>query len=452
MENTESQDLTPNTKKQPQDYDFSKGYQNGLYGVEKNSYQNFLEGNIRSQTLAYQIADRIEEKKSLEDRLQQIRLGASHFNERLQMHRFNLETNATKTERLQHQLSQSDEQLLRYRTEKQEKREDYSLLAGIIFVVAGAIFMAGDLIISHEIVAYALNIRNTTEAWLFAGGLAALSILFKPVYDRIFEKSFKANENIPRKYLWLKGSVVIFALLTLFVLGWFRFEAYRINEQKSNINRLINTLQTEDMKPETIAQVEKLLATQQSLGMQLVNSLWGLFAFVLTGILFAISGAICLGIGLPILQFYWRHWVQIPIKITILKNRGKRTTRKVEKQEALLAREKTHYEICSFEIQTHTEKTTLENRLATLREDLNDLLQQKMAADMESRVSLYQDGYESGFALQQGENRFVEEAVSPSHESDNRLIVKELPLKNKSQRNRPYLALRQMIFENLRND
>ena len=64
------------------------------------------------------------------------------------------------------------------------------MLAGIIYLAAGITFIFGDLIISHEIVAYALNIRDNYEAWAFAIGLAMLSVLLKPAYDRLVEQPF----------------------------------------------------------------------------------------------------------------------------------------------------------------------------------------------------------------------------------------------------------------------
>ena len=80
-----------------------------------------------------------------------------------------------------------------YAKRRTKASPDYSLFAGLLFLVAGISFLAGDLIISHEIVAYALNIRNPNEAWAFAVGLAMVSILLKPAYDRLIEQPYQEN-------------------------------------------------------------------------------------------------------------------------------------------------------------------------------------------------------------------------------------------------------------------
>ena len=380
--------------------EYLKGYQNGINNADKIDFQGYLENKVRYENMIFEINDKIETKADLISRISIAKQECSHYHERMQAHHHNIEIKNARLGRLGERLGFLKNKIEKYNIETDNHFEEYSVLAGIIFFAAGIIFMTGDLIISHEIVAYALNIRNNTEAWLFAGGLACLSILFKPVYDRLFEKIYKkqSSEGPTKNYIKLKGVLVIFAIITLFVLGWFRFEAYRINEQKSNLNRLISSLQEENMGPERIKQIEALLAQQQGLSAQLVNSFWGLFSFVLTGILFAVSGAICLGIGLPILQFYWRIWMQIPLKMLSLNVKKKKVTKKIEKEEAILAGEKTHYSITNFEFESRNDLSSLENDLKNVIAEINELQKQKSEAESDYMVSMYLDGYANGAA------------------------------------------------------
>jgi hypothetical protein len=64
-------------------------------------------------------------------------------------------------------------------------------------------------------VAYALNIHNTVEAWSFAVGLAMVSILLKPAYERLIESPYSDGESAKAKktYAWFKGVTVVFAVV-----------------------------------------------------------------------------------------------------------------------------------------------------------------------------------------------------------------------------------------------
>ncbi|MFB0908463.1 MAG: hypothetical protein QMB03_09350, partial [Spirosomataceae bacterium] len=186
----------------------------------------------------------------------------------------------------------------------------------ILYLLAGVAFVAGDLIISHEIVAYALNIRNNVEAWLFAIGLASLSILLKPAYERLVEQPYlnDYHEKTTRIYGYFQTFLVVFAMGTMVVLGWFRYEAYKTDKLKDGINKQIQALQLESQPIDPsqpvdnqalILKMDEKLQAFDSLNMTLVNSTWALLSFVLSGVLFAVAGAICLGIAFPILHTFW---------------------------------------------------------------------------------------------------------------------------------------------------
>ncbi|WP_420154812.1 hypothetical protein [Siphonobacter sp.] len=233
----------------------------------------------------------------------------------------------------------------------------YSLFAGLLYFVAGLSFVAGDLIISHEIVAYALNIRNTTEAWFFAVGLAMVSVLLKPVYDRLIEGPYLQNQEKSQKlYASFKITLAIFSVLTLFVLGWFRYEAYRTDKMKQAITQNIKNLQlqqADQTSASAILQVEKQMQQVDVLNQGLVTSPFALASFVLSGVLFAVAGAVCLGVSFPILQGFWFRWLQAGPKLKRLRKL------RLQKQQRLA---ETEGSLSEHLIQ----KGTLENKLSFL--------------------------------------------------------------------------------------
>ncbi|NJK83168.1 MAG: hypothetical protein HC912_04470 [Saprospiraceae bacterium] len=97
------------------------------------------------------------------------------------------------------------------------------------------------------------------------------------------------------------------------MLGLFRYEAYKTDKLKETLTQSIMLDQNEELSQEQMDKIKEKTDNLNSLNQQLVNTPSGLYAFVLSGILFAIAGAVCLGISFPILVSYTRIWFQIPM-------------------------------------------------------------------------------------------------------------------------------------------
>ncbi|HHP7237084.1 hypothetical protein [Longibacter sp.] len=191
---------------------------------------------------------------------------------RLQQRHRNLETGIEATE--QEQLA---------------KKKRGSVLYATLYTIAGVFFIAGDVIMSREIVANALKLPGTVEPWVFAIGLAMLAILVKPAYDRLVEDRYWDGRTG-----WFTATISVCAtgaLATLWILGAFRSTAFVSNTKMQRLTTEL--LQTQD--PGRIAEIEAQVGMLQQ---SLIASPLGYWAFVLSGVLFALAGAVCLGIGL----------------------------------------------------------------------------------------------------------------------------------------------------------
>jgi uncharacterized membrane protein YciS (DUF1049 family) len=387
--------------------DFQHGYTSGVEGVNRETYEGYLSSQINTDWLT----ERIQEKRTKLANLDQQLIDATDAN---RLAYADLQNHVLQVERLNRQvnLREADRQAIETeRYQLQERRAkaspDYSLLAGILFLLAGISFLAGDLIISHEIVAYALNIRNTNEAWAFAVGLAMVSILLKPAYDRLIEKPYQENpEQNATKYQRFKIALAVFSVLTLAVLGWFRYEAYRTDQLKAAINKSVRQLQlntdptaaTQQLSPSTLSKIEKQLSESSELNLALVNSPWALLSFVLSGILFALAGAVCLGIALPVLSAFWFRWLQADIKLGKLRRRLKRLDKEIAPLEGQLAEQRTRQQVLQHNLDLLPSLDELKSeRQATTRE-LNELLAELKLSQTDSRISNFNDGYGRGEA------------------------------------------------------
>ncbi|ADB37653.1 hypothetical protein [Spirosoma linguale] len=387
--------------------DFQHGYTSGVEGVNRETYEGYLSSQINTDWLTERIGEKRAEITSINQQLADATEANRAAYTTLQTHTLQVERLAKQVGKLEaaKQSIEADRDSLRERRTKASP--DYSLFAGLLFLVAGISFLAGDLIISHEIVAYALNIRNTNEAWAFAVGLAMVSILLKPAYDRLIEKPYQENPELNgRKYERFKITLAVFAVLTLAVLGWFRYEAYRTDQLKAAINKSVRQLQlntdptatTQVLDAATMGKIEKQLSESSELNLALVNSPWALLSFVLSGILFALAGAVCLGIALPVLSAFWFRWLQADLKLWKLRRRLKRIDKEITPLEIVLAEQSTQQNVLQHNLDLLPGLDELKQQKQAVTAELNELLAELKLAQTDSRISNFNDGYGQGEA------------------------------------------------------
>ncbi len=343
------------------------------------------------------------------------------------------------------------------------RHSPYSLLAGVLYFFAGIAFIVGDLIISHEIVAYALNIRDNTEAWAFAIGLASLSILLKPAYERLIEQPYLdgKEEKAKKIYGYFQTFLLVACFGTMTILGWFRYEAYKTDKLKEGINREIKSLQLESSPIDPAQQVNETAIIQKiegklqeynELNISLVNSPVAMLSFVLSGVLFALAGAICLGIAFPIITFYWVRGLQHRPFV----NRRRRRIRKLDREVKVLKTELYDFEsktdVLQHEIDHLPELEILKNEGINLQNENNIILEELRKSRQSSRINTFKDGYSKG-KISRSEmtdeeyeeyrkrnlERVASSGISQKSDSNSRTYRKDGL--------RPHLALRKVIAE-----
>lgn len=396
-------------EKQPVNhFDFQHGYSSGVEGVTRDTYEGYLSSQVNHEWLTERIQEKQDELQQLERQVGETIASRKSAYNQLQEHILKLSVQSRRVDRLEKDRNTIEQEQETLRERRAKASPDYSLLAGLLFLVAGVSFLAGDLIISHEIVAYALNIRNNTEAWAFAVGLAMVSILLKPAYDRLIEKPYLENpEHNRTKYERFKIALAIFSVITLAILGWFRYEAYRTDQMKSAINKSIRQMQlngapvdpttgVQQYDPALLNKIEKQLQDSDALNQTLVSSPFALLSFVLSGILFALAGAVCLGIALPVLQAFWFRWLQADIRLWKLRRRMKRVVRELTPAEQELAVQITRKNVLEHELELLPNLDALQKQKQVLTGELNQLQEESKLARADSRIANYNDGFSKG--------------------------------------------------------
>ncbi|SOE20425.1 hypothetical protein SAMN06298216_0917 [Spirosomataceae bacterium TFI 002] len=433
--------------------DFLEGYNRGI----ENGNSEVTQSKLTSQSAYEQLLEELKETKvdllNIEEKIATTTEQHRAINGNLQKFTQLQAEKQGQKETILSKISQSESEIEGYQNLKAERKTPYSLLAGVLYLLAGFAFLAGDLIISHEIVAYALNIRNSLEAWAFAVGLASLSVLLKPAYERLVEQPYLAAEKPSAKkiYGYFQSGLLVLSVLTLIILGWFRYEAYKTDKLKEGINREIKTMQMEatPLDPTVVVdnsalltQIEAKLAEYNALNISLVNSPLAMLSFILTGVLFAVAGAICLGIAFPILQVFWYRGMQMNPAIRKRRRRILKSEKLLPSLNSELAKLNAATEVHQQEIayldditELKTERKNLLSKIENLRKEANEQVKNAIANNVE-------DGFQKG-SLHRNEMTDEEYEAYRKRNVDSRTSTSIL------KKTRPHQALRQAIAEQM---
>ncbi|WP_448530648.1 hypothetical protein [Raineya sp.] len=376
---------------------YQSGFWNGYFGLSKDTLETYLSEKGRYDKIFDQL---LYQETLLQENLQKI---ANHkqkyqdtFGELTQIN-YQLDYQINLRQRRGEELAETEKQIQTYKTERENLRNNNSFLGGILFLLAAIVFIAGDLIISHEIVAYALNIKNNVEAWAFAVGLAMVSVLLKPAYDRLIEYPYLEDKTLRSKrvYLIFKILVVIFTIVTLCILGYFRYEAYRADQLKNSLNSTILSIQEEESS-QNLALIEELSRKTEKLSQDLVQSPSGMWAFVLSGVMFAIAGAICLGIAFPIIVAYIRIWFQIPIKLRKLQKIRASQLSSVEELEQIISEQTAIAEAKKSQLEALGNLEELQKQRQEIADTILKLKKDLHTCKVELQIYELNLGYEKG--------------------------------------------------------
>lgn len=396
-----------------QNDDFLHGFRSGTEDIQKDTYEGYLSNQVSFEYYQERINERKTEIAEIDTKLASSKTEQKTLFQLLQNHTAGVDMEQRNLNRLNGSRQANNARIEAIETKKAQHKTPYALLAGVLYLLAGVAFVAGDLIISHEIVAYALNIRNNTEAWAFAIGLASLSILLKPAYERLVEQPYlnDYNPKTKRIYGYFQTLLVVFAMGTMVVLGWFRYEAYKTDKLKDGINKQIQALQLDSQPIDPtqpvdnqalIIKMDEKLKAFDALNLSLVNSQWALLSFVLSGVLFAIAGAICLGIAFPILHAYWYRWLQAGPAVRRLTKQNKKTETEFSEIEKRWLEARKQQIVVQNDIDFLPNASELKTRREELVKEIEDLLSKCKGVDIDRRIYTYNDGYEMGKTSREG--------------------------------------------------
>lgn len=217
--------------------------------------------------------------------------------------------------------SQAQKEIEGLRQRMADARKNLTALAGrgsvwlaVLFIVAGFLFVAGDFLLADHTVSESLDIDGV-HGLLFALALGLLAFLLKPLYDRWVEDPY--HEGKKKAFAWVMGGCALAVVVLLLSVGYYRAEHVAKEQRVGSINAQIEVIDGRSQSAMLLgddAEVAALRDARQALEQRRTEIEEGFFGHVtlypmlmLAQLLFAVAGAVCLGIGFRHLFDWWHE-------------------------------------------------------------------------------------------------------------------------------------------------
>jgi hypothetical protein len=445
-EKAEELPATPVRHSSPSDsviYIYSHGFTNGIYKVhpEKDNFQEFLKASSEAdkilvlrrqneQRLAY-ARQQLALKESAARTVQDIRIEKQESEEHLKGRMMEIEEQrAVKQERLKQVVEQ-----------RNQTHAEYAWVPAILYLFAGIVFIVGDISITHQITSWGFDMKGI-EGWVFAVGLAFTAFLIKPVVDRLLEKPFqKAGLEMKKVYKTVLLMITVLGITMLFLLGKFRSESQEAATKLGDINYQMQSI-SDPNSPEYL----KLAEERKQINQDLTSNPVGEWGIILSGIIFAIGGALCLSIAFPSLsQLINRYWI-LPVRIRSHEAGVKKLVdlrSELKSQMKMVSGDilKAEHQIKGFDFER------LKSEVKELEEEEKKLLVAYYEMQFQRESNLYEDGRNRGEKFNpDAELMYKTTELDPTdlyHRNGKTPAVPD----NKVQR-RPFVKIRKMIADN----
>lgn len=427
-------------------YIYSHGFTNGVYRIEpdKDSFERFLEH--------CNLLDRIKDQRELMEKA----IGEMELKLDAATNAYAADTSILiEKEKLAENVSVSLAELEQQRMRKEQKETvlvaqiketvaEYSWVPACLYFSAGITFIAADISITKQITSWGFDMGGW-QGWIFAIGLAFTAFLIKPIVDRMLEKPFHAaGFKLKTLYKCVLLGITAVGLIMLYFLGQFRADSEIAKNDLAELTARLATLNPNSTQFQTCQR--QYDAIQKALDR---NSM-GQAGLILSGMLFAVGGAVCLSVSFGSLkQLITRYWI-LPFRIRRVKKESSMWADKI------LAVRAEHTAIKTEQVKA--EKRISKSEIPVLKEELNKLKGERSVlitefyqVQCEKERALYLDGKNKGGKyLIEGELLYKvsgNDHSSPYLKQDPKSDP-QLPPSTRPYTRRPFVKMRKMIADN----
>lgn len=285
-----------------------------------------------------------------------------------------------------------------------------NLFSAIVLLTASAVFFAAEVTISVDVFFNILKLEGI-KGWLFAGAIAVLSIGLKPAMDRLGEEPYLNGRKDVMK--WFLGFFALVTMVFLGLLGHFRMNGEKVNNSGGNTQGEISY---NSFAP-AVGEISNPNIYNDNLDA----------IFIISSILFAVMGATCLSIGLPLLYAQrQKRSHQKSIKALNEKVEGIRLSREALFEEVV--RCKQNADEAKARLADLPDKALLDSRLQALQEKEQEVIAALYQAKSAADTAWYRSGYERGILYQLNGKLVISPADFPTSENQEPLTKNEAPI------------------------
>lgn len=425
---------------------YQHGFTNGVLQVkpDEDSFFRFLKHDREVERLEEQRRMKVQELEKLETELalkkpielEKKLLIASH---RVQEENLNAQIKKLEEDEARHRNT-----LAALRERREEIEPEYSWVPAMFFLIAGLVFVAADITITHDITANGFKM-NELDGWIFAIGLAFTAFLIKPFLDRVFEKPFQKTGRVLKKvYKYFLIGIVVLCIAMLFLLGQFRSASQgALMKIAQNNSSITGTTPTAGGSVNRV----KIARENTDLIDQLSKNSYGKAGLIFSGIIFAIGGGICLSIAFPSLTDLLRRHHFFPRRMRRVRRFQKKLGKELGKEKELLSEIVQKLEVAAVELGLlGIEK--LEQSVSNIKVAIEELIDKMYGEKVLRDQMLYWDGKERGskYTLE-GDLKFSMRRTADILENHDQASDARGVAEKRKYNRRPYVKLRKLLTD-----
>jgi hypothetical protein len=282
-------------------------------------------------------------------------------------------------------------------------RRPYNWLVALSLIVAGLVFIGADFSISMDILHNGLDMQPF-EAGVLAAALASLAFVIKPAFDRVFEKPYLEGKYLQQNHALLIA-IALTALCCLGVLGFVRSEVIADKaqivieaENKKNEKRASGQDAAQiasEQQNANSAEGQKGEKTAEGIYLGTLRSTGVISIFALSSILFALSGAVCFGIGFPAIDQLRRRRRLRKKMILCRKNLADYQSGLAAIHQQLLEKQAS-LELAATLLEQLPPQEQLESQLTALKAREMDIIYRMHEERERTEMAWFREGYKRG--------------------------------------------------------
>lgn len=395
-------------------YDHS--FTNGVLSIDNDAFENYLKAHDQKEHIEKMLLE-------LEQLYSVLEQEKNRLTNLIDTHTEEFWRRKEQIVRLQTELVLQKERLTNLKAEKEKTEQKIAEAEqagqsiripigwplGFLFLLAGGVFIWGEIMLTHDVVTTTFNFEDGLTAWMFALGLALTPFVLKPAFERIFEKPYEEGRHIKRNHGFLIA-VGVLVLGMLIVMGIARHDGIAHNNEavqlRSSIVQLEERCFTGDCSPEDQIRLVEKQEHLRDLEGKLANNLFTAISLVLAAAIFAIASTICLGIGFPVLEKHYKKNVALPILLRRLRGQLKRLIASLKAQEDLTLERETQL-VADITLLERTSEDWVARRekavadMETIRTQQAALRQELIEQTIQTHTQLAEDAYRRGLNLRE---------------------------------------------------